>query len=197
MGRRPAFDPEQVLAQARDAFWCDGYEATSLDDLLQATGLSKSSLYASFGDKHRIFLAALDGYRDDRATEMRDLLAARPGLPGVRAFFELIIDGDPTSSLGNGCLSMNQGFEQAHRDPAIRDRVGSDLNLIRTALHDALVEGQRLGQVRADADVDGAASALALNFVGFQLTVRAHLDRTVLKQALEYILAPLTTEPQE
>ena len=44
MGRRPAFDPEQVLAQARDAFWCDGYEATSLDDLLQAMRDEKQSM---------------------------------------------------------------------------------------------------------------------------------------------------------
>ena len=168
-----------------------------MEDLLHATGLSKSSLYASFGDKHRLFLAAFDRYRDDRAAEMRDLLAAKPGLPGIRTFFELIIEGAPDSSLGNGCLSMNQGFEQAHRQPEIRDRVDSDLELIRTGLHDALVEAQRLGQVRPDADLNGAASALAIAFVGFQLTVRARLDRGPMRQSLEYLLTPLTHDLQE
>jgi len=196
MGRRPAFNPDHVLERARDAFWTNGYEATSLEDLLAATGLSKSSLYASFGDKQQVFLASFDRYRDDRAAEMRALLAAEPGLPGVRAFFESIIDGDPATSLGNGCLSMNQGFEQAHREPAIRERVASDLEMIRQALLDALAEGRRLGQVRPDAELDGAASALAIAFVGFQLTVRAHLDRTPLRESLGYLLAPLTTEKE-
>lgn len=197
MGRRPAFDSDTVLAGAQDAFWENGFEATSLDDLLRATGLSKSSLYASFGTKEQLFLSALDKYRDDRAQEMRDLLVAYPGLDGVRTFFQLIIDRDPRSHLGYGCLSMNQGFEQAHRVPAIRGRVSGDLDLIQEALHGALLEGQRLGHVRADADTAGAADALANAFVGFQLTVRAQLDRARLERALAYLLAPLTTDPQE
>lgn len=197
MGRRPAFDPDAVLAGARDAFWANGFEGTSLDDLLKATGLSKSSLYSSFGTKEQLFLAAYDTYRDDRAQEMRDLLTAHPGLEGVRAFFQLIIERDPASHLGYGCLSMNQGFEQAHRVPAIRERVSGDLDLIRDALHEALLEGQRLGQVRPNADTAAAADALANAFVGFQLTVRAQLDRARLANTLDYLLAPLATDPTD
>ena len=115
MGRRPAFKTDAVLTGAQDAFWANGFEGTSMDDLLKATGLSKSSLYSSFGTKEQLFLSAFDKYRDDRAQEMRDLLATQPGLPGVRTFFQLIIERDPESHLGYGCLSMNQGFEQAHR----------------------------------------------------------------------------------
>ncbi len=197
VGRPPAFDTDAVLAGARDAFWANGFEGTSLDALLKATGLSKSSLYASFGTKEQLFLSAFDKYRDDRAQEMRDLLAAHPGLDGVRTFFQLIIERDPESHLGYGCLSMNQGFEQAHRVPAIRERVSRDLDLIREALHEALQEGQRLGQVRPNADTAAAADALANAFVGFQLTVRAHLDRARLAHTLDYLLAPLATDPQE
>ncbi|HEY3339170.1 MAG TPA: TetR/AcrR family transcriptional regulator [Propionicimonas sp.] len=197
MGRRPAFDEAEVLEHAQDAFWANGYEGTSLEDLLQATGLSKSSLYSSFGGKEKLFLTCFDRYRSDRAAEMQAVLAAAPGLPGVREFFRLIIERDPTSSLGFGCLSMNQGFEQAHRAPAIRDRVGEDLDLIRAALRDALAEGQRLGQVRPDADIAAAAASLTITFVGFQLVVRAQLDRTPMIQSLDYLLGPVATDPQE
>ena len=67
--------------------------------------------------------------------------------------------------------------------PEICERVGSDLAFIRTALHDALAEGQRLGQLRPDADLAGAASALPIAFVGCQLTVRAQLDRTPTRES--------------
>lgn len=197
MGRRPAFDETAVLEHAQDAFWANGYEGTSLEDLLRATGLSKSSLYSSFGGKEKLFLTCFDRYRAERAVEMQGVLAAAPGLPGVREFFRLIVDRDPASSLGFGCLSMNQGFERAHREPAIRARVGDDLDLIRAALVDALAEGQRLGQVRREADILAAAASLTTAFVGFQLVVRAQLDRTPLGQSLEYLLAPLTPELQE
>jgi TetR/AcrR family transcriptional repressor of nem operon len=197
MGRRPAFKTDAVLTGAQDAFWANGFEGTSMDDLLKATGLSKSSLYSSFGTKEQLFLSAFDKYRDDRAQEMRDLLATQPGLPGVRAFFQLIIERDPESHLGYGCLSMNQGFEQAHRVPAIRERVSGDLDLIRIALHEALQLGQRLGQVQPDADTASAADALTNAFVGFQLTVRAQLDRAQLVHTLDYLLAPLATDPKE
>ena len=197
MGRRPAFDPDTVVSRAEETFWANGFEATSLDDLLKATALSKSSLYASFGSKEQLFLTAYDRYRAERAQEMRNLLAAQPGLPGVRAFFELIIDCDAESALGYGCLSMNQGFEQAHRVPAIRERVSGDLDLIRDALHEALLEGKQLGQVRPDADIAAAADALANAFVGFQLTIRAQLDRGRLAHTLDYLLAPLIHDSQE
>lgn len=111
--------------------------------------------------------------------------------------FQLIVDRDPESSLGYGCLSMNQGFEQAHRDPAVRARVAEDLDLIRVALTDALAEGQRLGQVRDDVDTAAAAAALVVAFVRFQLVVRARLDRAPLTDSLDYLLVPLTTDDQE
>ena len=62
MPRPRKFDETDVVAAARDEFWSRGYAATSVDDLTSATGLGKGSLYGAFGDKHGLFLRALDDY---------------------------------------------------------------------------------------------------------------------------------------
>ena len=66
-GRPRAYDPERALAQATAAFWDAGYSATSLDDLSAATGMNRPSLYGAFGDKHALYLKAIDGLRMVRA----------------------------------------------------------------------------------------------------------------------------------
>jgi TetR/AcrR family transcriptional regulator, copper-responsive repressor len=58
-GRPRAYDPDEAIAAARDVFWVKGYAATSLDDIVEATGMNRPSLYAAFGDKEAIYLAAL------------------------------------------------------------------------------------------------------------------------------------------
>ena len=62
MPRPRKFDESDVVAAARDEFWLRGYAATSVDDLTSVTGLGKGSLYGAFGDKHGLFLRALDDY---------------------------------------------------------------------------------------------------------------------------------------
>ena len=73
-GRPRTFDPDQVLEKAMQLFWSQGYETTSLQDLLLATGLSKSSLYESFGNQQSLFEAAFTRYFDRRAKQMRERL---------------------------------------------------------------------------------------------------------------------------
>src|SRR3954454_20321978 len=69
-GRPRGFDTEAAVERAMNVFWSRGYHATALPDLLRATGLSRGSLYAAFGDKHSLFLRALDRYIADALTRM-------------------------------------------------------------------------------------------------------------------------------
>ncbi len=74
MGRPQEFDTAEALRSAMHVFWSKGYEGASLADILQATGLSKSSLYATFGDKRALFLAAFDAYRKERLEYLNHML---------------------------------------------------------------------------------------------------------------------------
>jgi len=86
VGRRRSFDEGQVLDAVRDQFWAKGYAATSVDDLMKATGLGKGSLYGAFGGKRQLFLTVLDTYAAARVGEVRAALAgAAPAVQRLRA----------------------------------------------------------------------------------------------------------------
>ncbi|MEZ4652849.1 MAG: helix-turn-helix domain-containing protein [Candidatus Eisenbacteria bacterium] len=78
IGRPLEFDPEVALKNATELFWRRGYEATSLQDLLGATGLSKSSLYQTFGSKHELFEQCMSAYRHRLVRDLRERLDASP-----------------------------------------------------------------------------------------------------------------------
>src|ERR671935_2536743 len=105
VARTPEFDHDKVLEKALDAFWRKGYEATSLSDLLEATGLARQSLYNAFGDKRALFLAALRRYVDTGIARFTKTLENGPVRAAIRRVFE-------TTSLGGanrncGCFLVN------------------------------------------------------------------------------------------
>lgn len=191
MARTPEFDRDSVLTSAMGAFWENGYEATSLSDLLEATGLSKSSLYAGFGSKHDVFLASYDCYRSHQGQHLLSVLAAHEAPDGIRAFFEEIIAGGPDPQQQFGCMTTNQAAERGAQDDAVRARVDEDYQHLEDAFTAHLLDGQAAGRVPATVDVRAAAGALVTAFSGFQLTVRADIDRTRLHHALDFFLSPL------
>ena len=132
MARPQEFDTAEALYKAMDVFWRKGYEATSLADLLDATGLSKSSLYATFGGKREFFLAAFDAYRQGRAAEMHRILRHGPARQAIERFFRTLRRCRDARSL-RGCMSINQAVEMAP-DASIRERVIGDLQYIQAAL---------------------------------------------------------------
>ena len=116
-GRPIEFDPDEVVASATAAFWSKGYEATSLQDLLDATGLSKSSLYQSFGGKQQLFGRCISAYTDrmvalllerlgdsDSAMQFIDSVLTEIGSEGARGRRPI------------GCLVMNTASEFGQRE---------------------------------------------------------------------------------
>src|SRR5918998_206100 len=117
MPRPREFDEDDVVARATDLFWRRGYRATSVRDLGEALGLSASSLYRTFGDKHALFLRALDHYRATDSAEAR--AAAR------------------------GCFVVNTATELGAEDPAVDGRTQAAFGVTRQALQEILQRGLR------------------------------------------------------
>jgi len=117
-GRPRGFDEGEALAAALDVFWRQGYEATSLEDLTAATGLSRSSLYGCFGSKREVLLAALADYSEESLARLEEIAARHAGAGDkVRAIIEALVDpqGGP-----RGCLMVNCITELAPHDPDVR-----------------------------------------------------------------------------
>jgi TetR/AcrR family transcriptional repressor of nem operon len=191
LARPQAFDTDEALHKALKVFWKQGFEAASLPDLMAATGLSKSSLYATFGNKRELFIRAFDRYRADRVREMRFILSRDTGRQAVHNFFCKIIDDASSGEFRNGCMSTNQAIELAPADPEIRDRVCSDFSSIEEALWETIVRGQTDSSVRSTRDAHLLARQLTAAFPGIQVMVRSGMNKANLSALLDAVLASL------
>lgn len=171
-------------------FWHKGYEATSLCDLLDATGLSKSSLYGTFGSKRDLFLAAFDSYRESRAKEMACILCEAPARAALESFFRLVVS-DTWTCNGEGCMSINQSIELAPHDVDVAHRVRADLQRMEKAFARVIERGQKEGSVKAQRKASDMASVLVVAFPGLQVMVRSGCEQACLDATVQAVLGIL------
>ena len=126
-GRPRSFDPDAVLDKARAVFWNLGYAATSLDDLAAATGLNRPSLYAAFGDKHALYLAALDRSAREATAALGGALTTEVPLRVVlKAIFDRTVEIYRRGEAGQrGCFLIGTAVTQAVDDPKARELLGA------------------------------------------------------------------------
>jgi len=182
MARTREFDVDTALAGAMNVFWSKGYEAASLDDLCQVTGLSRSSLYATFGSKRDLLLRSVDRYVEERNPRLAAVLA-QP-IPVRDAFAELarqFIDQIVSGPGRRGCFLGNCAAELPRGDRAALARVRRGLEATEATFREALLRGQTRGELSADADVDAIARFLTAGFQGLRLVGKVNPDRAVLE----------------
>lgn len=126
-GRPRSFDADEVLDKARAVFWNLGYAATSLDDLASATGLNRPSLYAAFGDKHALYMAALErSAREGTAALTTALKTEAPLRAILGVIFDRTVDIYRRGEVGQrGCFLIGTAVTQAVDDAAVRALLAS------------------------------------------------------------------------
>ena len=163
MARPQEFDTDEAVEQALAVFRRKGYAQSSLADLLAATGLSKSSLYATFGSKHALFLRAFDQYRAQRRRLAVIDLRATPEGPGLEAYCRRILrqvfEQPP-------CLLLRQSIESQDEDPEVRERVHADFAELVVAFRQTIARGQADGSIGSIQPADQLAQSLAVSVIG-------------------------------
>lgn len=179
VGRPREFDPEVVLNAAMEAFWAKGYEATSLADLMEATGLHKGSLYQAFGDKHALFVQALKKYLADMRRMKNDLLAkASSPLDGIRAVTHGMLDmADDDGICPKGCLAINSLVELAPHDPQVQEILADHVQRMRSGFIGAVRMGQKAGQIRNDRSAEEITSLMMTFILGLGANLRGYLGK--------------------
>ena len=174
MARPREFDPDAVLEQATRVFWARGFESTSLDDLCEATGLNRSSLYAAFGDKRDLYLQSLARYEDGSAARIAAALEGKPIREGLEEFLEGLIDSIVAGPGRRGCFIGNCAAEMARLDKRAAARVKKSLERIEDAFHAALA--------RSDVpDPRALARFITAGVQGLRLYGKANPDRKALQ----------------
>ena len=159
MAGKKRFDMDTALDAAMVQFWRAGYAATSVDDLSRATGLNRSSIYSSLGDKDTLFLRCLDRYAA-RYGEKYDAALSRAAsepVAAVRAFFEVTLKRIADPELPDGCLIAQSAMAIPTLSPAVAAHTKEALGFQRSRLRAALKAG-RLPDQDADAFAEHMAA---------------------------------------
>src|SRR5690349_16061930 len=109
-GRPRTFDHDEVIDRAMTQFWRRGYAATSMRDLQGAVGVLPGSLYGAYGDKHALFLHALERYAEGTRAAADELTGDGPVLPRVRALLIGVLEA-AADAPGRGCMLGNTAVE--------------------------------------------------------------------------------------
>ena len=191
MARPKAFDPDAALDAALEAFWERGYEKTSLDDLIDATGVGRQSLYDTFGDKRAIYLRALERYREMTQAGLRNTLAGGASIrDGVRAVLFGIVD-EPKARHERGCLLLSANLERDLADQQIAALVKRNQAEVEAIFASALADARRRGDLDEAKDPAALARFLVVTVQGMRATARARSDRQALGQVARVALAVL------
>jgi TetR/AcrR family transcriptional repressor of nem operon len=193
MARPRQFDPEQVLDRSMREFWERGYRVTSVDHLVEATGVRPGSIYQAFpGGKRGLFLRALDRYSKLVVPEkMGALESPGAGLPELRAYFDGLVD-DLTKPEGRmGCLMVNSAMELAAEDSEVGVLVREHMTRLERNAVRALRNAKRRKELPQRIDPRAKAAQLMATGMGLMVVGKTDPGRKVLETIVEAAFADL------
>lgn len=186
MARPRTFEPNDVLLAARQIFWRKGYQGTSLDDITEATGLTKPSLYAGFGDKASLFLKVLDHYHDQLIKRSEGILAETPNArAAVEAWLTHFLPACSGERGRNGCLSVNTLTDGGLNDPAVAKSI-ADFNARLESLILNRLQVDR-AQFASDFDPVAASRTIMVIYMGLMTMAKQKPSPQQVKMVISQI----------
>jgi TetR/AcrR family transcriptional regulator, copper-responsive repressor len=184
-GRPRAYDPQEALQRATDRLWRSGYSSTSLDEVCAATGMNRPSLYAAFGDKHTLYLKALERYWELSLEAMREALADSEQTLDealMRAYdgqLSIYYSGD---GVARGCFAIGTATTEAVEDPEIRSALAEGLRALDADFEARLRMAGKRGELRSDADPAALAVLASATLHTIAIRARAGVPRAELRE---------------
>lgn len=192
MARPQEFETTEALRSAMHVFWNKGYEGTSLADILAATRLSKSSLYATFGDKRALFLAAFDAYRKEHLQILHQKLNnGQSARHSIETFFRQGIAHSQDETYAYGCMTANEAVELAPHDAHIQHLVAEYFQAVEDEFAHAITRGHADGSIGKRQEPWALARFLVVSLQGFQVMARAKSDPARLEGSVTVMMTAL------
>ena len=186
------FDEKKVLQKAMQLFWLKGYNGTSLDDLLKTTGLSRSSIYNSYGNKQGIFMQCLQYYRDwvlDTVTE--SVTKLKSPVKKIEIVFKISIDKLLKDKERKGCLIVNTATELANLEEEISLFMKGFEKELETLFQDWIKEGQQTGEISKSFSSLALSRHLYNSYQGIKIIAKTTNDRKTLEDIVNVSISVL------
>jgi AcrR family transcriptional regulator len=194
-GRPRGFDRDAALAAAMEVFWEKGFESASISDLTEAMGINPPSLYAAFGDKEQLFLAAMESYNKSRGDQCpySDEPTARGAVERLLTYMarELTEGSHP-----RGCMMMMAAATSANSSPGLQKALSEKRVAARDCLKARIRKGMEQGDVPRDADPASLADFYSTILTGMSMLARDGASRKSLLATVERAMLLFPKAPQ-
>lgn len=192
MARIKEFNEEEVLDKAVALFWTKGYNGTSAQDIVETLGISRSSLYDTFGDKRNLFLKALQQYRTKMSGALIQMIAeSNNAAQTIKQIFHNLVHESLDSKIPRGCFMVNSTVELAPHDEEIAALINGNTKDVEDALCAVIKKGQDSGQFSNKSNPRSLARFLFNNISGLRVAARSGTDKKQMDDVIRHLLTVL------
>lgn len=192
MARTKDFDEDEVLTKAIQLFWRKGYNATSMQDLVDTLGISRSSLYDTYTDKHTLFVKALERYQQTGKAQIQQILdQSSPAKEKLKKLLELSTSELICQGGQNGCFMVNAEVEVAPHDKEVSQIVCRNDQQMEEAFYQMIKKGQDAGEIKNLIDARAQARFILNAVKGMRVTAKTTKDRSVFEDIIRITVATL------
>lgn len=182
------FDRTEVLRKAMEVFWRQGYEATSVQDLLDAMGIGRGSLYSTFGDKEQLFLTVWEFYTEEIQAELIECLLNPDPRLAIEEMFAAIVKRMSDPIYPRGCLHTNTIVECPGRAKPIEGKIAESLEKMETGIYQVLLRGQAANLIASGRDLRALSRFLVAVAQGIAVMNKAYSDPSVIRDVVKVAL---------
>ena len=185
MARPVQVDRNNALKSAKRLFWEQGYTATSMTQLLEATGMGSGSFYGAFGNKQGLFERVIDDYLQVSMHHFAKTRESRNGLDAILGFLELTLVDVSDAERHKGCLLVNSALELDDVDDELYAHVQNALDHLHSAVHECIEEAANGGTLRDDIEREDAVGLCMSLLQGLRVESRLGLSRESARRKVD------------
>ena len=179
MARTKDFNEDEVLAKAVTLFWHKGYNGTSMQDLVDGLGISRSSLYDTYGDKHALFVKALESYKASSSGELCNIISNTVSAKeAVKKLFEFTTRALISDQQHKGCFMVNTEVEVAPHDEQVATIICQNEQQVEDAFYHAIKKGQESGEISSEKDARALARFIFNTVKGLRVSAKSTTDES-------------------
>lgn len=187
MGRSKEFEENEVLQRAMELFWQQGYEKTSMSDLVEHMGIHRKSLYDTFGDKHALYLKVIDRYGEYSTAKLNaEALRAKTARKSIQNIFNYIIEGNEDKHWG--CLFVNAATEMGPWDKEVEEKTEEAFRKAEDFIAGIVRAGQEAGEFSRNYDAEILGEILHNTLLGLRVLMRTSASKEKMHRIADFFL---------
>lgn len=192
MARTKDFDEDEVLRKAICIFWDKGYNGTSMQDLVDGLGISRSSMYDTFTDKHTLYVKSLESYQKTADDQVCNIIKTNTSAKAaIRQLLELTVNDLIGDNQQKGCFMVNAEIELAAHDDCVKEVICRSVQNMEEAFYMAIVKGQESGEIQVRQDARALSRFISNTIKGLQVSAKSITERAFFDDIIQTTLSVL------